>query len=436
MALRRGTVEVNTFHPIDEELQLLEGRVFQQKRRFLHFMCKKKDHNQIQQVFVLWSHLCCRTRRRKCEQALEDRQKESEMAFRRAERQQKEVQQQWERREQFLLQQSSELQELENLMDNWRQKQVQQSHVLREGVLSSLLATSKRLHLLFALSNWRSILKRKGQIRNMTDRLAMRFLLLRILSNWATVAASATRQRNFEEYSQLVLDELKMMASSLTERALLREDATCLQSVFQCWLLYAQHSHALEGDITEIVGAKVPRPSEVGDPSSNVGDLLIAAASVVEERVLWFWEPLLSAILLFWQTFTQSAALEKQLEKQRQQKHDAEYQQSLQRFRQLQDLEGRQLLSRQHARSAVKRLISDGNFYVLEAVICAWKVQAESRQGGFPLATPASTAGWNFGEDFQGSSPSPSDTRSPWRKGWTSEAPLQSTSPSRLTPKR
>ena len=35
------------------------------------------------------------------------------------------------------------------------------------------------------------------------------------------------------------------------------------------------------------------------------------------------------------------------------------------RFRQLQDLEGRQLLSRQHARSAVKRLISDGNFYVL-----------------------------------------------------------------------
>ena len=88
MALRRGTVEVNTFHPIDEELQLLEGRyqaasfpvdsllivyhlctsitdtltggfflqfgkdeqkkhtqctcfgqgVFQQKRRFLHFM--------------------------------------------------------------------------------------------------------------------------------------------------------------------------------------------------------------------------------------------------------------------------------------------------------------------------------------------------------------------------------------------------------------
>eukprot|EP00434_Breviolum_minutum_P003101 symbB.v1.2.002728.t1/scaffold146.1/size298692/9 len=251
------------------------------------------------EVFVLWSHLCCRTRRRKCEQALEDRQKESEMAFRRAERQQKEVQQQWERREQFLLQQSSELQELENLMDNWRQKQ---------------------------------------------------------------------------EYSQLVLDELKMMASSLTERALLREDATCLQSVFQCWLLYAQHSHALEGDITEIVGAKVPRPSEVSDPSSNVGDLLIAAASVVEERVLWFWEPLLSAILLFWQTFTQSAALEKQLEKQRQQKHDAEYQQSLQRFRQLQDLEGRQLLSRQHARSAVKRLISDGNFY--EAVICAWKVQA------------------------------------------------------------
>ena len=59
-------------------------------------------------------------------------------------------------------------------------------------------------------------------------------------------------------------------------------------------------------------------------------------------------------------------------------------------------------------------------------MICAWKVQAschrqvhdfssvvhfpvkiwqaESRQGGFPLATPASTAGWNFGEDFQGQS--------------------------------
>ena len=28
--------------------------------------------------------------------------------------------------------------------------------------------------------------------------------------------------------------------------------------------------------------------------------------------------------------------------------------------------------------------------------------QAESRQGGFPLATPASTAGWNFGEDLAG----------------------------------
>ncbi len=60
-----------------------------------------------------------------------------------------------------------------------------------------------------------------------------------------------------------------------------------------------------------------------------------------------------------------------------------------------------------------------------EAVICAWKVQAgcqyrqvndfskvvhvkiwqaESRQGGFPLATPASTAGWNFGEDLEGQS--------------------------------
>lgn len=78
-----------------------------------------------------------------------------------------------------------------------------------------------------------------------------------------------------------------------------------LQSVFQCWLLYAQHSHALEGDITEIapwrwcidfstprekisswhfccslgdkVGAKVPRPSEVGDPSVSLhlGSLII-----------------------------------------------------------------------------------------------------------------------------------------------------------------
>ena len=28
--------------------------------------------------------------------------------------------------------------------------------------------------------------------------------------------------------------------------------------------------------------------------------------------------------------------------------------------------------------------------------------QAESRQGGFPLATPASVAGWNFGEDLSG----------------------------------
>ena len=26
LALRKGTVDVNTFHPMDEELQLLEGR--------------------------------------------------------------------------------------------------------------------------------------------------------------------------------------------------------------------------------------------------------------------------------------------------------------------------------------------------------------------------------------------------------------------------
>lgn len=53
------------------------------------------------EVFVLWSHLCCRTRRRKCEQALEDRQKESEMAFRRAERQQKVNFLSWQRRAWF-----------------------------------------------------------------------------------------------------------------------------------------------------------------------------------------------------------------------------------------------------------------------------------------------------------------------------------------------
>ncbi len=49
------------------------------------------------EAFVLWSHLCCRTRRRKCEQALEDRQKESEMAFRRTERQQKDNFHSWQR---------------------------------------------------------------------------------------------------------------------------------------------------------------------------------------------------------------------------------------------------------------------------------------------------------------------------------------------------
>ena len=34
--------------------------------------------------------------------------------------------------------------------------------------------------------------------------------------------------------------------------------------------------------------------------------------------------------------------------------------------------------------------------------VAFWHCQAESRQGGFPLATPASTAGWNFGEDLSG----------------------------------
>ena len=49
-----------------------------------------------------------------------------------------------------------------------------------------------------------------------------------------------------------------------------------------------------------------------------------------QERSLWFWEPVLSAILLFWQTVAQQAALQHQLEMQNQRSREDEYQQSLQ----------------------------------------------------------------------------------------------------------
>jgi len=50
----------------------------------------------------------------------------------------------------------------------------------------------------------------------------------------------------------------------------------------------------------------------------------------LQERSLWFWEPVLSAILLFWQTVAQQAALQHQLEMQNLRSREDEYQQSLQ----------------------------------------------------------------------------------------------------------
>ena len=49
-----------------------------------------------------------------------------------------------------------------------------------------------------------------------------------------------------------------------------------------------------------------------------------------KERSLQFWEPVLSAILLFWQTVAQAEALKHQVEMQTQRNREAEYQQSLQ----------------------------------------------------------------------------------------------------------
>ena len=49
-----------------------------------------------------------------------------------------------------------------------------------------------------------------------------------------------------------------------------------------------------------------------------------------QERLLWFWEPLLSALMLFWYNLAQASNLHFELQKQSQEQLDLEYQQSLQ----------------------------------------------------------------------------------------------------------
>jgi len=70
-----------------------------------------------------------------------------------------ELQHQQERREQLFLQQSLELQDLEKLMEHRRQKQLLQSHAVREGVFRSLAMTNEKIQLLFAWSHWCSIMR-------------------------------------------------------------------------------------------------------------------------------------------------------------------------------------------------------------------------------------------------------------------------------------
>ena len=69
--------------------------------------------------------------------------------------------------------------------------------------------------------------RRKG-LSDRTEHLAMKFLLLQILSTWAAVATSALRQRNFQEHSQTLLGHLEKTFDLVIQRALQREDAQCV----------------------------------------------------------------------------------------------------------------------------------------------------------------------------------------------------------------
>ncbi|CAK9006549.1 unnamed protein product [Durusdinium trenchii] len=369
-------------------------------RHHLDLMFQNYEVLQLQQAFRHWSHASGCQRRWTLQRTATEKQQRAERAWEESQWRQQEANRKREEWELWLHQRASELQDLQQSMDQFREEQRLRGSRLREAVSRCFASTTEQLRLLFAWCNWRSMSKRRHELS--LSQLTMKLLILQILGAWATWTTSSLRGRRFEEHLECLAQQQRETATSLLRRGLRRLEGCCLEAAFHGWLRHTQHT-ALSLD--EIVGSRAPMANESG---SHVADLLQAAASVLEERLLWFWEPLLSALMLFWYNLAQASKLHFELQKQSQEQLDLEYQQSLQRFQELQDIESKQYRAGRHARSCVMRLVSDVNFYLLEVVLCAWKIQAESRQGGFPLPTPASAAGWHFGEG------SPRLGRSPW----------------------
>ncbi|CAJ1415923.1 unnamed protein product, partial [Effrenium voratum] len=324
-------------------------------QQMLELRCRELGALRLQEVFRAWSgHLCALSRDLRKEDALRARRLGA------------------------LRQREKELEEQETRTE--RQNRRNEDAVKRR-LWASLVGTRDQLALRCSWNAWHGATAGlAAAFRRAGRRRERRPLLLQVVVAWAGWATLQWRRRQLDLCLRASAWDAQRSAARLGARRLrLALVATC-RWAFGAWRRFLRQSRGLEALVAEVsaalgaakVGVRADGPFRAADGHSNVGDLLEAAVEVVEERVRRFWAPVLQGALLLWRTLACAAVLRR-----------------ARGARRLQLRSSGEAARRRSAQRCVERWVAELSSALLEVSLWAWKLQAEARQGGFPLQTPA-----------------------------------------------
>ncbi|CAE7585093.1 unnamed protein product [Symbiodinium natans] len=348
----------------------------------LDVLSSGKDRLQLREAFQCWSFLLLWQGQHFWHQKLREDEREVQVAFLQA--QEAKVQQEQEARQlqQRVLDLEHALQERHDWTRQYEELKANRVWKLRQHCILAGARHGGCLLQMLVWSLWCLALRHTNTSHlPLAQRLECRHRALIAFSSWAACVMLGQRRQRTQVWFQQAADRSLTCTSDLLEKRSLEEQNFALGCVFSAWCRFAEFRVALGQDAASRVGLcgaslhHVPREARSrsqlpqAEWSHDLEDLLEDANSVMQESLLLLWKPFLSVVLQLWRTTSRSLARRRFSGPRGLQQDGASR------------VEGRQKL--------VNSLLHQIDRALLVVVVCAWKLQAESRQGGFPMQTPS-----------------------------------------------
>lgn len=337
----------------------------------------------LREVFQGWSFLLLWRKQHCWHQKLREEEREVQTAW--LEMQEAQVEQQIEEQQlqQRIVDLETVLQARHDWMAGYEEQQADRFIRLRRHCLLTACISGQQLSKMWVWSLWRFALLPRSRLLPLAQRLESRYRAMALLHAWAAWVALQHRRHRTLGRLQEMADHSRTWASNLLHSRLWQERTRVLWSVVSAWRFFTDFRVALGKDAAFRVGLRgesflpVAKESSPGPlrldpgPIEGLEDLLEDANSVMQESLLLPWKPFLSAVMQLWRAAARTASPTRSFVP-----HSRQRQTGMQN-------------RAERSGKLLQRLLQQIDRALLVVVICAWKLQAESRQGGFPLQTPS-----------------------------------------------